>query len=164
MKNWNDRSVITKNLLNPAFCSEVIRKTIKAYNINENGNGFPYSLLFLILPIVLHKRTRQKMPRSYKTYFHSWVDENESLFIDFANRVKQLSPFTKEAIMFLLMYDCAKINDFGCIEIFQYQNKTPQGNNTDEITEIYKKAELLGKWFCETGNEQTIYMFLKIRP
>ncbi|SBV91097.1 conserved hypothetical protein [uncultured Dysgonomonas sp.] len=164
MKNWEERSVITANLLNPAFCGEVIRRTIASYNNNEDNEVFPFSLLFLILPIVLHKKTREHMPMRSSTYFHSWVEENEFLFIDFAERVRELNPFSKESMSFMLQHGAAEITEDGKITIRPYRKKTPRGENIDEIIEIYRKAELLGKWFRLTGNEQTIYMFLKIRP
>lgn len=164
MNNWENRSVITANLLNPAFCSEVIRRTIISYNDNNDDEIFPFSLLFLILPIVLHKKTREHMPIRSSTYFHSWVEENEFLFIDFAKRVKDLNPFTKETISFMLQHNVADITDDGKITIRPYRKKSLRGEKFNEIIEIYKKAELLGKWLRKTGNEQTIYMFLKIRP
>jgi hypothetical protein len=58
-----------------------------------------------------------------------------------------------------------KINDDGKFEIVEpYRKKTPQGDSIEEIMMIHKKAELLGKWLRLTGNPQTIYMFLKIKP
>lgn len=164
MNNWENRSVITANLLNPAFCGEVIRRTIISYNDNNDDEIFPFSLLFLILPIVLHKKTREHMPIRSSTYFHSWVEENEFLFIDFAKRVKDLNPFTKETISFMLQHNVADITDDGKIIIRPYRKKSLRGEKFNEIIKIYKKAELLGKWLRKTGNEQTIYMFLKIRP
>ncbi len=164
MEKWEDRSQIAANLLNPAFCGEIIRRTIVAYNNNEENAKFPFSLLYLILPILLHKKTRENMPQRSSTYFHYWVDENEFLFIDFAYRVKELIPYTKESLIFLLSHNAAKIDDNGKIEITQYTRRKPTGEHSDEVRSIYKKADLLGKWFRLTGNEQTIYMFLKIRP
>jgi len=164
MNNWKERSIITANLLNPAFCGEVIRRTIVSYNRNGDDEGFPFSLLFLILPLVLHKKTRENMPMRSSTYFHSWVEENEFLFIDFAARVRELNPFTRESLLFMLLHDAADITIDGKITIRPYRKIRPRGENLNEVIEIYKKAELLGKWFRRTGNEQTIYMFLKIRP
>lgn len=164
MEKWEDRSPIEANILNPAFCGEVIRRTIVAYNNNEEGIKFPFSLLHLILPILLHKKTRENMPLRSSTYFHSWVDANEHLFVDFAYRVKELIPYTNESIIFLLQHKAANIDTNGKIEIVPYTQKNPSGDHSEEVKMIYKKAELLGKWFRLTGNEQTIYMFLKIRP
>jgi hypothetical protein len=163
-KNWEDRSVISANLLNPAFCGEVIRSAVTGFNENDKGLAMPFVLAFLILPIVLHKRTRQKMPTRSSTYFHSWVEENEPVFIGFADRARQMLPFTREAISFLMIQKALTIDDEGLMFASNYRRATPKGENTDEINEIYKKAELLGKWLRLTGNPQTIFMFLKIRP
>lgn len=164
LEAWTNRSVISANLLNPAFCGEVIRRTVWAFNKNSEDK-IPYSLLFLILPIVLHKQTREKMPIRSSTYFHSWVDCNEYLFIDFAKRVRLLKPYTKESIMFLLKYKVISILDDGKFEIVDpYRKRYPEGEFTDEVYQILKKAELLGRWLSLTGNAQTIYMFLKIKP
>ena len=164
MENWEDRSKIVANLLNPAFCGEILRRAIVSYNENEENMLFPFSLLYLILPIILHKKTRDNMPQRSSTYFHHWVNENEYLFIDFAGRVKELLPYTKESLMFLLLHNAVEISDNGEIQVNKLSKKLPVGENVEEIRTIYKKAELLGKWLRLTGNEQTIYMFLKIRP
>jgi len=163
-KKWQERSIIAANLLNPAFCGEVIRRTVASFNDNEKDTKFPFVLAFLILPIVLHKRTRQKMPMRSTTYFHSWVEENEALFIGFANRATQMLPYTKEAISFLMVQSAVFIDENGFIEVPTYRKTVPKGDKVEEISEIYKKAELLGKWLRLTGNPQTIFMFLKIRP
>jgi hypothetical protein len=163
-KNWQERSLITANLLNPAFCGEVIRRTIVSYNDNEKDTKFPFVLAFLVLPIVLHKRTRQKMPIRSSTYFHTWVEENEHLFLGFADRAKQMLPFTREAVSFLMVHETISVDENGLIEAPSYRKTTPKGDIATEINEIYKKAELLGKWLRLTGNTQTIFMFLKIRP
>jgi len=165
LETWQDRSVITANLLNPAFCGEVLRRSISAYNDNDDDETMPYSLLCIILPVVLHKATRDKMPLRTSTYFHSWVDSNEYLFLNFGSRVKQLLPYTKESILFLLKHKAVFINEGGKVEIsVSYRKKNPRGENIEEVKQILKKAELIGKWLRLTGNPQTIYMFLKIQP
>lgn len=165
LTTWENRSVISANLLNPAFCGEVIRRTICGYNGNYKNEKIPFLLLSLILPIILHKETREKMPLRSSTYFHSWVEANEYLFIDFANRARLLLPYSKESTMFLLNYNSIRILENGTVEIVEpYRKKTPRGLAIEEIKQILVKAELLGRWFQLTGNTQTIYMFLKIKP
>ena len=48
--------------------------------------------------------------------------------------------------------------------IKKFRKKNLKDKNAKEVQFIFQKAELLGKWLRLTGNEQTIYMFLKIRP
>ena len=104
------------------------------------------------------------MPLRSSTYFHSWVEENEAVFIGFADRAKQMMPFTREAISFLMVQQAMTVDEDGFVYASRYKKAIPKGANTEEINEIYKKAELLGKWLRLTGNPQTIFMFLKIRP
>ena len=48
MENWEDRSKIVANLLNPAFCGEILRRAIVSYNENEENMLFPFSLLLRV--------------------------------------------------------------------------------------------------------------------
>lgn len=160
---WEERSIISANLFNPAFCGEVLRRTIESYNQNSSSK-FPYSLSFIILPIILHKNTREEMPLKSSSHFHIWVNEHEYLFIDFIERAKSLLPYTKEALLFLLAHNAVFINEEGNIEVYPYRKKNPSGDSIDEIKEIYAKVKLLGKWLSLTGNVQSIFAFLKIKP
>ena len=162
-QKWEERSIIVANLLNPAFCGEVIRRAILSYNSINEDSKFPFSLSYLILPFVLHKKTREHMPRSVATYFHSWAEEKEFLLIDFASRTRQLLPYTKEALMFLSYHNAVEIEANG-ISVTNARKKSIKDEHAQEVNDIYKKAEFLGKWMKQTGNAQTIYMFLKIQP
>ena len=81
--NWDDRNPIVANLFNPAFCGQIIRIVVQSYNQNSNKK-FPFALVFIILPILLHKETRERMPKSIRTYFLVWIEENGYLFINFS--------------------------------------------------------------------------------
>ncbi|WP_442969853.1 three component ABC system middle component [Roseburia sp. AM23-20] len=43
-------------LLNPAFCGRILYSTIRTYNEKTN-RAFPFPLIYLVLPLVLHKET-----------------------------------------------------------------------------------------------------------
>lgn len=77
--NWIDRNTIVANLFNPAFCGEIIRVVAMEYNKHTNTK-FPFAFSFIVLPILLHKETRDKLPRSVSTYFFVWVENNDYLF------------------------------------------------------------------------------------
>lgn len=164
MKNWEDRPITSASLLNPAFCGEIIRRTIFYYK-QRNDKGFPYPLLFLILPVVLSQDIRKSMPLRSNALFHTWVQENEKLLFDFAYRTKISKPYTQEAVSFLIANQAVQVNNDGTIEISKsYRIRAIDDDEIhSEIKEIYKKAELLGKWYSQL-TPSTIYMFYKIRP
>lgn len=67
-------------LLNPAFCGRILYSTIKTYNEILN-RAFPFPLIYLVLPLVLHKQTRINI--SSRTQLLVWVQKYSQLLIDF---------------------------------------------------------------------------------
>lgn len=161
--SWIERNTIVANLFNPAFCGEIIRVTIKEYNKHTNTK-FPYAYTFLILPIVLHKATRDRMPRSVRTYFFVWVEKNDDLFFDFAKRTKSMVKYTKEALSFLLTHNKIEITENAELNSVEDRVKKIKKEDYQEYNEILKKAEMLGKWLSTTSDVKSIYSFLRITP
>lgn len=160
---WTERNSIVANLFNPAFCGEIIRVVAKEYN--KNGTTpFPYAFTFLVLPILLHRETREKMPRTVRTYFFVWVEQNDHLFYDFAKRTRGMVKYTKEALTFLMHYQRISINEAGGILTDLVNSQKFAQENYEEYDEIIKKAEMLGKWLSSTSDVKSIYSFFRITP
>ncbi|WDF47429.1 DUF6521 family protein [Chryseobacterium sp. KACC 21268] len=160
---WDDRNTIVANLFNPAFCGEVIRVVAKEYNKHTN-TVFPYEFAFLILPILLHQETRVRMPRSVRTYFFVWVEDNDDLFYDFSKRTKGMVKYTKEALLFLLLYKKIVLDENG--GIVTSQERVIKIDNVDhlELNHILQKAQMLGKWLSASSDVKSIYSFFRITP
>jgi hypothetical protein len=141
----------------------VIRVVAKEYNKNTNSK-FPFAFTFIVLPILLHKETRARMPRSIKTYFFVWVEENDDLFFDFAIRTSNIVKFTKEALTFLLAYQKISLTEKGEITTNPINSKVSTYPDYFEYNEIIKKAEMLGKWLSSTTDAKSIYSFFRITP
>lgn len=161
--NWGDRNAIVANLFNPAFCGEIIRVVAYSYNKHSN-NKFPFAFSYIVLPIILHEETRRRMPRSTRTYFFVWVEENDKLFFDFSTRTKNMVRSTKEALLFLLTYKRIELTEKG--EIITIDEKPRHFNSNDhkEYDEIIKKAAMFGKWLSTTNDVKSIYSFFRITP
>ena len=63
MQPWISRVVEEANLFNPAFCATLMAKTVDEYQ-KKAQHHFPFSLAFLVLPVVLHRATRESLPGS----------------------------------------------------------------------------------------------------
>lgn len=160
---WSDRNTIVANLFNPAFCGEVIRVVAKEYNKNATSK-FPFAFTFLVLPILLHKETRERMPKSVRTYFFVWVEQNDDLFFDFAKRTSNMVKFTKEALTFLMAYQKISLTEKGEIITNPINSRVPTSIDYLEYNEIIKKATMLGKWLSSTTDAKSIYSFFRITP
>ncbi|UQZ84566.1 hypothetical protein SK3146_03821 [Paenibacillus konkukensis] len=163
MKTWYERPEEIANLLNPAFCGEVIRRCITKYYQNTSV-PFQYPLLYLILPIVLHKATRGEFPSSSRKQMHAWLQENQHVRIGFAIRAKELVPITKESIAFLMQLDSLIIDGNGSIQVRKYRKVKLEGHTDGEIADIMNKAEMIGKWFSSAGTVPTIYTMWGVKP
>ena len=113
---------------------------------------------------MLHKETRERLPRSTRTYFFVWVENNDNLFFDFSKRAKNMVKYTKEALSFSIAYNKMHINEKGEIETDMSRVKKFNGEEYDEYNDILKKAQLLGKWLSFTSDVKSIYSFLRITP
>lgn len=99
MNSWNKRTREVAYLLNPAFCGRMLYSAINAYSI-KTKRAFPFPLVYLVLPLVLHKETRANI--NSRTQLHLWVQQHPQLLIDFPQRTTELIPITNEAVELLL--------------------------------------------------------------
>lgn len=160
LPNWEERPVTIAHLLNPAFCGEVIRRCIFGYQ-KAKDSAMPFHLAFLVLPIILNKRIRESLPKTSGKNFVSWIEENQIIKKDLPSIIKSVIPYSRECIMFLMMYRIINLNDNGD---FEAVTKSKDLNEDNEVTECYKKAQLLGKFFAKAGTSQFIFINLGIKP
>lgn len=163
IREWENRTAIVANLLNPAFCGEIMRRFIKAYN-DKSDNQTSFILCFIVLPIVLHKETREQLPKTTKTHLLTWIDSKDALFINFPDRVRDMKAYTKETLIFLLNQQAIIFNNESRIETTTFRKKRFSGEDTEEVEEILKKAEFLGKWLTKVEDIKTLFSFLRITP
>lgn len=162
MLEWSKRSKEVAYLLNPAFCGRIIFSCIEKYRL-ETNSSFPFTLVYLILPLVLHKNTRDSIKVRMK--FYNWIQTNPEMLIGFSKRTKELIDITNETLEFLMQCNLLKIGKQGNIEIVQ---KIPKNNETQyidqEVKECIQKSEIIGKWFARAGKTEMIYISMGVRP
>ncbi|MBO6522566.1 MAG: hypothetical protein JJ971_01960 [Balneolaceae bacterium] len=165
MKKWKQRVKEEANLLNPAFLNVLFISAIKGYQ-EKNGEGLPYLYLFLIPPIVLHKSTRELLPRTIRTSLFTWLYENQKVKVSFFKRVASLKPFIQEAILFGVRANAIEIKENGMII-----SQTPSNainkifrTETEETKKCINEAKFLGKWFAGAGDVKTVLSLWGIRP
>lgn len=162
MKNWNLRTHEVAFLLNPAFCGRVLYSTIKTYNEKAN-RALPFPLIYLVLPLVLHKETRANI--NSRTQLQLWVQRYPQLLIDFPKRARELVPITNESVEFLLQTGNIILTPNGELEISPTLRSLSKTKFVDdEISECLKKGEHIAKWFVAAGKAETIYIELGVRP
>lgn len=162
MRGWNDRSKEVAYLLNPAFCGRIIYNTIKTYG-DITHRAFSFPLLYLILPLVLHKKTRALI--NSRTQMLIWIQRYPETLIDFSKRSKELVTITNEAVELLLQSGLLQLTNDGELEIvhtIKTLSKTRYTN--DEVKDCINKSEHIAKWFAAAGKAETIFISLGVKP
>lgn len=162
MRAWNQRPIEIRNLFNPAFCGLVLFRAMASYE-EEDDRGLPFSLSPLILPMCLHKQSRDIFAPGTRSYFLKLVANNPQLLVDFGGRVRDMLPFTLEAFGLLHQLGSVDVRSDGRLK------SNPQGvrktiSGSDETQAIQKVAKYLGKEFARIGDRVTIYATMGVRP
>lgn len=163
MIQWNKRSPETANLLNPSFCALLLYTATSEYQ-KKVQSVMPFPLLYLVLPIILHKGTRNRV--NSRNNMVVWLQRNPDVLVGFADRTKSLIGFTNEAIEFLLFQGNCTINDGG-LSIIKPISKSKiihYTANDQEIAECVQKAEHVGRWFCNMHAVENIYTAWGVKP
>lgn len=164
MRPWTTRPREEANLLNPPFCSLLLTLATEHYERTAKVN-MPYVYAFLVLPIVLHKATREGLPKSTLKSLSTWIEENPTLRALFADNVRALKPFVQEALLYGLVHGCLKVDSEGCFTL----GKKPRGltgyeaGSSNEVRDCVKRAQFVGRWFASAGAVPTVMALWGIR-
>jgi hypothetical protein len=164
MRPWLARSKEVANLLNPAFCCTVLSAVVSNYSSRDNL-GMPYPLAFVVMPVILHKQTRNVLPINTRTSLAAWLEEKPMSRVQFYERAISLKPFVREAILF------GVTNDWLVIESGRLKSKLADSKFKNflqhmdgEARECVLRARLVGKWFAAAGSAETVLSLWEVNP
>jgi ABC-three component (ABC-3C) system Middle Component 3 len=165
MKTWTERTREEAHLLNPPFCCITITSACAGFT-ELRGKSLPFALAFMVLPIVLHKHTRESLPRTTRTSVPAWLQEHAEVRIGFHKRLMSLKPHTIEAMRYGLVFDWMAMEDSGqirCVVSSTQINRAIRSLDGD-AQECVSRARLLGKWFGTRTSTETLMALWGIRP
>ena len=154
MLPWNRRP-IEANLVNPAFCALVLHQTIEGYR-KVALRGMDFSLAFLVLPVVLHKATRDLIPISIATKLHVWVQRHHEVRIGFAQHMQNTVPITKEALLFGMQHEAIQLDEQGALVVGKQKLEPFEAKPDSEVDTCLKKALFVGRWFADAGSTASV--------
>lgn len=162
MKSWGKRAREIAYLLNPAFCGRMLYQAIREYHVKTN-RPFPFPLIYLVLPLALHKETRQRIDSV--TAMQVWIQRHPDLLIGFADRARDMVPFTNEALEFLMASGHILITTNGDLSVSPLAGRLSERKCSDpEIGDCLSKSSAVARWFARAGATETIYASWGVRP
>ncbi len=162
MKHWNQRPFEIRNLFNPAFCGLVLFRAMQGYE-EEDARGMPFSLSLLVLPLCLHKDSREVIAGSSRSYLLKITEKNPQIQVGFTDRVTTMLPYAFEGFGLLMERGCISVTIDGRLQTVPDKvRKTVTG--TDETKSCQRVARIVGKEFARIADRVTVYTTFGIRP
>jgi len=162
VKRWDRRPIEIRNLFNPAFCGLVLFRALQGYE-EKDTRGMPFSLSLLVLPLCLHKDSREVIAGSPRSYLLKTTERHQQILIGFADRATQMLPYTLEGFGLLMERGCITVAEDGRIQTLPDKvRKTING--TDETISCQRVARIVGKEFARIADRVTVYTTFGIRP
>jgi len=162
VKNWDQRPFEIRNLFNPAFCGLILFRALQGYE-EEEPRGMPFSLSLLVLPLCLHKDSREVIADSSRNYLLKILEKNPQVQVDFTDRATAMLPYVFEGFGLLLERGCISVADDGRLQsIPDKVRKSVMG--TDETKSCQRVARYVGKEFARISDRVTVYTSFGIRP
>jgi len=162
MKRWDQRPIEIRNLFNPAFCGLVLFRSFCGYD-EEDHRGMPFSLALLILPLCLHKESRDILSKGNRSYFLKIISDHPQLLVNFGRRATDLLPFTLEALGLMMQLGAFEVRSGGRLKALpEHVRKSVTG--TPESVACQRVGRFLGKEFARVADRATIYTTLGVRP
>ena len=161
---WAVRPVEEARLFNPAFCGELIGRTVVEFH-GTCQQSINLTTAFLVLPLVLHQPTRESLPIRASKAYTGWVAEHAALLVELPDRARRLRQISSESVMFAVHHDLLMFSNG---ELLPGANPVPVRNriliNTDDASAARSAAGLLGRWFARQGTQASILRGMGIAP
>lgn len=165
MTAWNERSREERTLLNPGYCANLLWHATRGH-ASFAGSALAFEEAFIVLPLVLDRRTREALPRDTRTSLATWLEGDALVRGRIASRAQLLADFTREALLFGGVHGLLSITGgqvVGADAWGKAIRKSLRGSS-DEVRETAKKAEFVGKWFAHAGAAATVLALIGVRP
>jgi hypothetical protein len=161
MKIWNERPFEIRNLFNPAFCALILVRSIQGYE-EVDKNGLPFSLALLVLPICLHKETRELIIARQRSYFLKAIGDTPQILVGIDNRIRGLLAYTFEGLGYAMSLQLTEVTMQGRFKSTKTRIRSKL-EGTLESVECQKAARIIARKIAEVGDRTTIYTSLGIR-
>lgn len=162
---WSERPREEANLFNPAFLSQLVDR-IAVGHTKTAESGIAWPLVYLALPIVLHKPTRDALPGSISTSMASWTRDHPLLVRTLAPRARSLRPHVTEALLFGLSHDAIHLDAARIVPGRRARRSPnlPWREPTADYRECTDRATFVGRWCGTAGLPATIFALWGARP
>ncbi len=161
MRAWAGRSPESAALLNPALLAVVCAAAASQYE-RESDEAMPWPLAFLVAPLVLHRGTREALPRNTRTHLSTWITNHPVIRAGFPQRALSLTELVREGLRFGMSHSALSVTADGRMHAVLSSSARPIKDG--DAAEIVRSAGFVGKWFTRADQPATLFALLGVAP
>ncbi len=162
MKRWEQRPFEIRTLFNPAFCGLILFRALQGYE-EEDPRGMPFSLSLLVLPLCLHKDSREVIAAGSRSHLLRITEKYPQMQVGFSDRTSTMIPYAFEGFDLLMERGCILLSEEGRLQPVSGKVKKSV-TGTHETKSCQRVARYLGKEFARIADRVTVYTTFGIRP
>ena len=156
MTAWVDRSPLRGAYLNPALIAAIEAAAASEYG--DSRGPMPWMLAFVVVPLVLHRPSREALPRDTRTHLSTWINRNPLLRSGFAARAQSLVPIVREGIRFGTRNEVLTFEKGGLV------GAKLVDSHEEPVQSMLRASRLLGRWLAKTDQPSTVFALMGIQP
>lgn len=163
MTAWSERSRTQAVMLNPALLATITANA--AFQFREQSEqAMPWPYAFLVAPFVLHRGTREALPRNTRTNLIAWVSDHPVEHAGFARRAVSLRDSVQEGIRFGLRHRVLEVTSDGSLIGSLATGRGHSLQKDSEVQRIVARAGFVGKWLTKVEQPATAFVVLGVAP
>src|SRR5882672_11493265 len=112
LASWFQRSRAVRAMLNPALLAAILAAATEEY-ARLSRKPMPAAYAFLIVPLVLHRETRESLPPTNRSHWSTWVGNNPLLVVGFPSRAIAMRDHVREGLRLALRSGTLAIDESG---------------------------------------------------
>lgn len=148
-------------MLNPALLAVVASAAAEEYTRLCN-EPLPYAYPYLVAPLVLHRDTRDALPRRIDSHLATWLIRNPVPAAGFPERAKSLAPAVTEGLRFALSHGSLSLTESGHLDGGISEKARPA--RVGDIAAIVGKSAFVGRWLTKLDRPATAFALFGVRP
>jgi hypothetical protein len=154
-------SPVVAAMLNPALIAALTAAAAEEFE-RAADRPMPWSLAFLVAPLVLHRDTREALPRRTNTHWSRWVSSHPVLQAGFAPRALSLVEPVRDGLRFGLEHGALRIAEDGSLigSLAPKARPEPKG----DIRQLIRAAGFVGKWLTTLDQPATAFALFGVTP
>jgi hypothetical protein len=157
MKPWVERPRVEATLLNPALFASLLSVAAHGYE-SKSEEPMIWPLAFLVPPLVLHRPTREALPKTVATHLPTWVGRQPLVRAGFPQRAARLTPLTREGFRLGLRFGVLETDDG------RLTGTLTMPDCSGDLNEILKSASLVGRWLAKLDQPSSAFALLGVKP